>query len=144
MTGRIALVAASGLLLPAGLGAHGLTAELIPSRPAVGVKCSYTNGDPAAAEVLVKSPADDARYFAIIRTDASGVARFEPDVAGRWSLTVDDGLGHRASLEFSVDGDGVVRSVGGGTGSLVRYLLLALACTGLVAWWLVLKRRVNA
>lgn len=144
MSGRIALIAAVGLLLPAGSSAHGLTAELVPTDGAVSVKCSYTNGDPAEAEVLVRSPSDANSYFAILRTDPSGVARFEPDVAGRWSLTADDGLGHRASLEFSVDGDGVVRSVDGGAGSLVRYALLALACTGLLAWWLLLKRRVSA
>lgn len=144
MSGRIALIAALGLLLPAGSSAHGLTAELVPLDGAVSVKCSYTNGDPAEAEVLVKSPSDANSYFAILRTDPSGVAHFEPDVAGRWSLTVDDGLGHRASLEFSVDGDGVVRSVEGGAGWLARYALLALACTGLLAWWLLLKRRVKA
>lgn len=144
MSGRAPLVAAVGLLLPAGASAHGLTAELIPSQRAVSVKCSYTNGDPAEAELLVRSPSDPTGYFAIIRTDQSGVAHFEPDVAGRWSLTVDDGLGHRASLEFSVDGDGVVRSVGGRGRSLARYALLALSCTGLLAWWLVLKRRVRA
>lgn len=144
MSGRIALIAALGLLLPAVSSAHGLTAELVPSNGAVSVQCSYTSGDPAEAEVLVKSPSDANSYFAILRTDPSGVAHFEPDVAGRWSLTVDDGLGHRASLEFSVDGDGVVRSVEGGAGWLVRYALLALACTGLLAWWLLLKRRVKA
>ncbi|MYC66659.1 MAG: DUF4198 domain-containing protein [Acidobacteriia bacterium] len=144
MSGRIALIAALGLLLPAGSSAHGLTAELVPLDGAVSVKCSYTNGDPAEAEVLVKSPSDANSYFAILRTDPSGVAHFEPDVAGRWSLTVDDGLGHRASLEFSVDGDGVVRSVEGGAGWLARYALLALACAGLLAWWLLLKRRVRA
>ncbi|MYB51781.1 MAG: DUF4198 domain-containing protein [Acidobacteriia bacterium] len=144
MSGRIALIAALGLLLPAGSSAHGLTAELVPLDGAVSVKCSYTNGDPAEAEVLVKYPSDANSYFAILRTDPSGVAHFEPDVAGRWSLTVDDGLGHRASLEFSVDGDGVVRKVEGGAGWLARYALLALACTGLLAWWLLLKRRVKA
>ena len=142
MSGRIALIAALGLLLPAGASAHGMTAELVPSDGAVSVKCSYTNGDPAEAEVLVKSPSNANSYFAILRTDPSGVAHFEPDVAGRWSLTADDGLGHRASLEFSVDADGVVRSVG--AGAPVRYALLALACTGLLAWWLLLKRRVRA
>lgn len=144
MSGRIALVAAWGLLLPAGSSAHGLTAKLVPSDGAVSVKCSYANGDPAEAEVLVKSPSDANSYFAILRTDPFGVAHFEPDIAGRWSLTVDDGLGHRASLEFSVDGDGVARSVDGGALSLVRYALLALACTGLLAWWLLLRRRVSA
>ena len=144
MSGRIALIVTLGLLLPAGASAHGMTAELVPSDGAVSVKCSYTNGDPAEAEVLVKSPSNANSYFAILRTDPSGVAHFEPDVAGRWSLTADDGLGHRASLDFSVDADGVVRSVGGGAGSVVRYALLALACTGLLAWWLLLKRRVRA
>lgn len=144
MSGRTSLIAALGLLLPAGSSAHGLTAELVPADRAVTVKCAYTNGDPAEAEVLVKSPSDATSYFAIIRTDPSGVARFEPDVAGLWSLTADDGLGHRASLEFSVDGDGVVRSVDVGAGPLLRYALLALACTGLLAWWLLLKRRVRA
>ncbi|MDE0109715.1 MAG: hypothetical protein OXN96_18065 [Bryobacterales bacterium] len=144
MSGRIASIAALALLLPAGSSAHGLTAEIIPSGRAVSVKCSYTNGDPAEAEVLVKSPSDATSYFAIIRTDPSGVAHFEPDVAGQWSLTADDGLGHRASLEFSVDGEGVVQSIDGGASSLVRYALLALACTGLLAWWLLLKRRADA
>ncbi|MXY68296.1 MAG: DUF4198 domain-containing protein [Acidobacteriia bacterium] len=144
MSGRIAQIAALCLLLPAGSSAHGLTAELVPSQGAVSVKCSYTNGDPAEAEVLVRSPSDANSYFAILRTDPSGVAHFEPDVAGRWRLTVDDGLGHRASLEFSVDGEGVARSVESGARSLVRYALLALTCAGLLAWWLLLRRRVSA
>ena len=106
MRSLVALIAALCLLLPAELRAHGLTAEIVSSDRSVIVKCAYTNGDPAQAEVLVHSPADATRYFAIIRTDHSGVAQFEPDVAGQWRLTVDDGLGHRASLRFTVDEDG--------------------------------------
>ncbi len=143
MSGLFPLMAALCLLLPAGLRAHGLTAELVPSEQAVIVKCAYTNGDPAAAEVLVRSPSDATRYFAIIRTDPSGVARFEPDEAGQWSLTVDDGLGHRASLRFSVDREGGVRPVDGRASGLGRYLALALACTGLLVWWRLLKRRAS-
>ena len=144
MSGLFSLVAPLCLLLPAGLSAHGLTAELVPSEQAVIVHCAYTNGDPAEAEVLVRSPSDASRYFAIIRTDPSGVARFEPDAAGQWSLTVDDGLGHRASLQFSVDRDGGVRLVDGGPFRLGRYLALALACAGMLAWWRLLKRRASA
>ena len=143
MSGFVPLIAALALLLPGGLRAHGLTAEIESSERTVTVKCAYTNGDPAQAEVLVHSPSDATRYFAILSTDPFGLAHFEPDVAGQWRLTADDGLGHRASVEFSVDGAGVARPVGGGLSQLGRYLALALACVGLLAWWWLLKRRVS-
>jgi hypothetical protein len=143
MSSLFPLLATLCLLLPAGLRAHGLTAELVPAEQAVIVKCAYTNGDPAKAEILVRSPSDATRYFAIIQTDPSGVARFEPDQAGQWSLTADDGLGHRASLRFSVDHAGAVVPVDGGVPSWGRYLALALACGGLLAWWCLLKRRAS-
>ena len=143
MRSLVALIAALCLLLPAELRAHGLTAEVASSERSVIVKCAYTNGDPAQAEVLVHSPADATRYFAIIRTDQSGVAQFEPDVAGQWRLTADDGLGHRASLRFAVGEDGGVRNADGRGLQLGRYLALALVCAGLFAWWRRLKRKAS-
>ena len=143
MSGPAALIAALCLLLPAGLRAHGLTAEIVSSERSVTVRCAYTNGDPAQAEVLVHSPADATRYFAIIRTDQFGVAQFEPDAEGQWRLTVDDGLGHRANLRFTVDEEGAVRSTAGRAQQLGRYLALTLVCVGLLVWWRRLKRKAS-
>ena len=139
MRGCLALVAALVVLLPAGLRAHGLTLALVTSEPPVAVRCAYANGDPAAAEVLVRSPADAGRYFAILRTDRHGVARFEPDQAGQWRLVADDGLGHRASLRLSVDRAGAVRRSVAPAIFLRLGLALALACIGLFAW----RRRIR-
>ena len=108
------------------------------------VKCSYTNGAPAQAEVLVRSPSNPDRYFAILKTDPSGLAHFEPDGPGQWSVTVDDGLGHRVTRQVNVDLDGSVGVLAGRGPVLGRYLALALACIGLLAWWLWMRRGASA
>jgi len=42
-----------------------------------------------------------------------------------------------------VDREGGVRPVDGRASGLGRYLALALACTGLLVWWRLLKRRAS-
>ena len=102
--------------------------------------CAYEAGLPASAEVMLVSPADPTRYREILQTDAEGTARFLPDVQGLWRLVADDGLGHRAELEFEVGEGGTVRVVGGPVpGGGARWVLVALAGSALVwlgwQWW---------
>ena len=125
---------------PASAEGHALRAQIRQGEGAVEVVCAYEAGLPASAEVRLVSPADPTRYREILQTDEEGAARFRPDAQGLWRLVADDGLGHRAELEFEVGEGGTVRVVGGpvpegGT----RWTLVALAGAALVwlgwHWW---------
>ncbi len=137
-------MAAVSLCLPAVLHAHGMALEIVASAGSVTVQCSYSNGDPAAAEVLVHSPADATRFYAVIQTDELGRVSFQPDSPGAWRVVADDGIGHRAKLAFRIDEDGVAHPVDDRAARLRRYWLLAGACAGVLAWWVFVRRRHRA
>ena len=81
--------------------------EIDPASRAVTVRCLYSNGEPADAEVQVYSPGAADKAYQTLRTDPRGLASFVPDGAGTWLLVVDDGMGHRVVHEVSVDADRV-------------------------------------
>ena len=119
---------------PASAEGHALRAQILPGEGSVEVVCTYGAGLPASAEVRLVSPADPTRYRQILQTDEEGTARFRPDTPGLWRLVVDDGLGHRAELEFEVGEGGSVRVVGGPlSGDGPRWIFAALAGSAL-AW----------
>lgn len=114
-----------------------MEAVVEPSSGAVVVRCQFSAGDPADAEVLVYSPAEPARIFQRLRTDLRGHASFVPDGPGLWRVVADDGLGHRTSLEIAVDEAGVPVSDTGPQRIQWRQIVtgVLIACA-LVLWWL--------
>ncbi len=101
-------IAVSILVLAAtsgGSAAHG-TRCFIDERT-VGLEAVYDDGSPMAfcdVEVFCPASADSARIKG--NTDAGGRYAFFPDTAGVWRVTVDDGMGHLASIRIEVASGG--------------------------------------
>lgn len=129
------------LCLPALVFAHGLQIDMESSSGAVVVRCVFTNGEPADAEVLVYSPTEPDRIFQMLRTDLRGFASFVPDAPGDWRVVADDGMGHRTFLDVPITELGVpVTAKGAMRSQLLRYLGAA-ALLALVAGWFWRTRR---
>ena len=87
------------------LQAHGVSG--IIGRGGLVVTATYDSGDPMSySKVTIVAPDADLK-FQSGRTDRNGRFCFYPDCSGQWKLLVDDGMGHRLSLdvEVGVDGD---------------------------------------
>lgn len=111
------------------------------SAGAVVVRCVFTSGEPAEAEVLVYSPAEPDRIFQMLRTDLRGFASFVPDAPGDWRVVADDGMGHRTFLDVPIAEPGApVAGPGGLRSQLLRYFG-AVALLALFAAWLWRARR---
>ena len=122
-----------------------MEASVEPSSRAVVVRCLYSSGEPADAEVLVYSPTEPARIYQRLRTDLRGRASFVPDAAGLWRVVADDGLGHRADVDVSVDAAGGAAGGPAGSGFAIRDLVVAaLVGCALVAWWVLRRRKSDA
>ena len=122
-----------------------MEASVEPSSRAVVVRCLYSSGEPADAEVLVYSPTEPARIYQRLRTDLRGRASFVPDAAGLWRVVADDGLGHRTDVDVSVDAAGAAAGGRAGSGFAVRDLVVAsLVGCALVAWWVLRRRESDA
>lgn len=106
------------------------------SAGAVVVRCVFTNGEPAEAEVLVYSPAEPDRIFQMLRTDLRGFASFVPDASGDWRVVADDGMGHRTFLDIPITEPGATPAAPGGLRSQLLRYLGAVALLALVAAWL--------
>ena len=99
------------------------------------VRCLYSNGEPADAEVQVYSPDAAAEAFQTLQTDPRGLVSFVPDSTGTWLVVVDDGVGHRVVHEVPVDGDGAPElSTEPSWSELLRFLGAAALAVLLVVW----------
>ena len=114
------------------------------SAGAVVVRCVFTSGEPAEAEVLVYSPAEPDRIFQMLRTDLRGFASFVPDAPGDWRVVADDGMGHRTFLDVPITKLGApAPATGAWRPQLLRYLGAA-ALLALVAAWFWRTRQSRA
>ncbi len=92
------------ILLGIPLRSHGHAMFATPIDGGVGVQAVYDNGRPAAfSEVAVFGPNDTP--FVSGHTDPNGRFLFRPDRDGTWRVTVDDGMGHIASLSYEIGAD---------------------------------------
>lgn len=83
-------------------GAHGMELDVVASGPAWIVRAQYDEDRPmASAAVTINAPNEPA-LFQRGQTDRNGKFVFIPDKAGKWSITVDDGAGHRLLSEITV------------------------------------------
>jgi nickel transport protein len=90
-------------LYATGLQAHGVSG--IISRGGLVVTATYDSGDPMSySKVTILAPDADLK-FQSGRTDRNGRFCFYPDSSGQWKLLVDDGMGHRLSLDVEVGAD---------------------------------------
>lgn len=106
------------------------------SAGAVVVRCVFTSGEPADAEVLVYSPTEPDRIFQMLRTDLRGFASFVPDAPGDWRVVADDGMGHRTFLDVPVTATGAPATANGSwRPPLLRYLGAAALLALFAAWF---------
>lgn len=106
------------------------------SAGAVVVRCVFTSGEPADAEVLVYSPTEPDRIFQTLRTDLRGFASFVPDAPGDWRVVADDGMGHRTFLDVPVTATGApAPATGSWRPPLLRYLGAAALLALFAAWF---------
>lgn len=130
----------------AALSAHGLQLEWRPAGDAVVVR-AWFDGDnqPASnADVSIYRAAEDEPY-ASGSTDPRGLFAFVPDAAGRWTAVVDDGFGHRETLDIapSTEPEGAAREAPAAPAptSRRRDLITGLAVIfGLTGFWAAMRR----
>lgn len=85
-------------------GAHELVVEAEFRAPSAIVQASYYDkAQSKDADVDVYPPGESSDPFVSGRTDPNGVFAFVPDQAGAWRVVVDDGRGHRESIDVAVD-----------------------------------------
>jgi nickel transport protein len=127
------------LLMTGAMQAHDLAVLPRVAGEVVLVAANFGGSEPATfCQVAVFSPAKADAEFQTGRTDARGRFAFQPDVAGRWRVVVDDEMGHRQ--EATVEWAGVAGAApeGGAVPGWQKALTggsLLLGLTGIWLWW---------
>jgi len=81
---------------------HGVETETFAV--GTGVKARYSDESPMAyCDVAIFAPDDAEQEYQTGITDRNGCFAFVPDTSGVWRVTVDDGMGHLATVEVAVD-----------------------------------------
>jgi len=96
------------------------------------VDFEYSDGSPVSfAKVKIWSPDNDSIEFQNGRTDTNGRFSFFPDVDGVWRITVNDGMGHVATLEhvLSSNADTTTVKVSGSTARTSQLFYAFLGCS---------------
>lgn len=87
--------------------AHGVQVAATVSREAVTGIASFADGSPLVSATVELSTIDQSssiQFQATNRTDNDGRFAFPtPRAAGEYRVTVDDGLGHRGVVRFTID-----------------------------------------
>lgn len=137
------VVVAALLLLPAvapRVAAHGMRHRV--SRGATVVHAQYDDGSPMAfCDVSVFAPGEAREPYQEGTSDRNGCFAFLADTNGVWTVTVDDGMGHRMETTIRMDGSGTApapapSTAGGGrlgravTGVSVLFGLFGLYAMG--------------
>lgn len=101
---RSILVVVAGAWLAANVPAHAHAVRHVVSEGATAVRWHYDDGRPlAGGHVVVTAPGDPGEPYLVGEADARGVFAFLPDTNGRWTVTLEDGMGHRADVYIDVD-----------------------------------------
>jgi nickel transport protein len=91
------------LLSPNNLEAHGVTWDY-SSKDSVGLEFSYDDGTPMLyVEINVYGPDNESLLSQTGRTDKNGYFAFIPETSGNWLVTANDGEGHLARAELTIN-----------------------------------------
>ena len=91
------------IFFPLNVYAHGVEGEVSSFAGGIVVTAKYDTGELMSYAKVEVYAADSKLKFQSGRTDRNGCFAFVPDVQGKWKVTVDDGIGHRLTMEISVD-----------------------------------------
>lgn len=98
-----AAVGAAWLAAVAAAPAHGLATA--PVDGGAGVRAAYDDDAPVSyADVQVFAPGGGTGAVLTGVTDRNGCFMFRPDTAGVWKVSIDDGMGHAATVEVASEG----------------------------------------
>jgi len=83
--------------------AHGIHVDYSFDYPLVSLKFYYSKTSPlASADVSILSPNSGELYISG-KTDEDGNFEFKPDVPGKWTVKVDDGMGHLKTTVIDIE-----------------------------------------
>lgn len=106
--------------------AHGVSHQVIGG--GVGVQVRYDDGSPISfSEFKVFSPSDRETAYQEGLTDKNGRFLFFPDEAGKWKVSVSDGMGHGMVTEIQVDTAGMAPASEGGGMSRFQKILMGIS-----------------
>ncbi|MDQ1352437.1 MAG: nickel transport protein, partial [Acidobacteriota bacterium] len=84
---------------------HGIQLTIIKKYPCIIVNAKYHGSQGLAhAEVIVRFETEK-KEFQSGKTDKNGIFCFYPDQTGKWTIKVDDAMGHRSTGEVAVEND---------------------------------------
>jgi nickel transport protein len=88
------------------LQAHDITFDIFKSRPAVVIRACYSGAEPVSwASIAVYAPSEAKTFYQNGRTDKDGYFAFVPDAPGKWTVRIDDELGHKKNAVVAVSPD---------------------------------------
>lgn len=126
--------------------AHGTHYEAIAGGS--GVRVFYDDGKPMSySEVKIYSPEDRKTEFQKGYTDKNGRFIFSPDVKGKWTVVVSDGMGHGIVTDVFIEEDMKIKKKDPATLSrwqkIVMGLSLILGITGLLFYFLTKRHYIK-
>jgi hypothetical protein len=135
------VVLAAVLAAPPAAFAHRLLLAATAGPAEVQVKVTYDDGEPGDVGTKVTLTDAAGAVVAAVKTDDAGVCRFPRPKPGTYTLTADDGAGHRATIPLVVADE----PVAAGSAERNRWLMSAVGLaviaggTALARW--LLRRR---
>lgn len=114
--------------------AHGVELT-VKQGPAAFVTAQYSGGEAMSfAKVRIIRPTGGT--FQVGNADAQGRFAWLPDVAGKWRVEVEDGMGHRAEFSMELGASGApVPQTASSSGGLLKQPLWARVVWGLTFLW---------
>jgi len=83
--------------------AHGIQVESSFQYPQATVKFHFSKSSPVANANVSVYYFDTEELYISGTTDKNGVFVFMPDAPGKWTLKIDDGMGHRKTEVITID-----------------------------------------
>lgn len=138
------------LLWPGVVLAHGVRLSITADGAAVSGEARFADGSPmaeAVVELRRTQSVEQALPLARSRTDADGRFAFPtPRTSGEFSISVDDGIGHRGEATLTLSTDPLTRSTTGAAKTTWPWrewlsgLGYLLGLFGITAWWFARRR----
>lgn len=123
------------------LFAHGV--KMLVLTKGTGIEARYSDSSPLSdSEVTVFSPSNDKEPYLKGITDKNGRFMFFPDVKGKWTISIDDGMGHMGKKTVNISDSFEALITDNGTFSTMQLAVMALCVIwGLAGTALYFKKR---